>query len=384
MTSRQRMLAALSGQKPDCLPVTTHHIMPSYLARYEGGITAEQFFDKYGFDAIDWTLPHACGAAPGDRFDPAQGEPGFLQSRRIISDQWRITEESLPQGPYQAVRYTVHTPGGQLTCTLESNEHTSWVTEHLIKEKRDIELLARYQTAPLCDREAVEREARRFGDRGIIRGHIPSSDIFGQPGCWQDACCLYGTERLIMETYDDPQWVHEFLSILQARKLTYIRSLSGAPYDILELGGGDGCLSVISPAIFRTFVAPYDSVLIRAAHDAGQRITYHLCGKLMGILEDVAAMEPDAVETFTPAGMGADADLALARKLLGTRICMIGGFDQYHFFTGCSEAATRAEVRRCFDATGGIGYILAPSDHFFEAEERLLRAFVDEARRCIP
>lgn len=183
MTSRQRMLAALSGQKPDCLPVTTHHIMPSYLARYEGGITAEQFFGKYGFDAIDWALPHACGAAPGDRFDPTQGEPGFLQSRRIISDQWRITEEALPQGAYQAIRYTVHTPGGQLTCTLESNEHTSWVTEHLIKEKRDIELLARYQTAPLCDREAIEREARRFGDRGIIRGHIPSSDIFGQPGC---------------------------------------------------------------------------------------------------------------------------------------------------------------------------------------------------------
>lgn len=104
----------------------------------------------------------------------------------------------------------------------------------------------------------------------------------------------------------------------------------------------------------------------------------------MGILGDVAAMEPDAVETFTPAGMGADADLALARRLLGARICMIGGFDQYHFFTGCSEAATRAEVRRCFDATGGIGYILAPSDHFFEAEERLLRAFIDEARRCIP
>ena len=94
-------------------------------------------------------------------------------------------------------------------------------------------------------------------------------------------------------------------------------------------------------------------------------------------------MEPDAMETFTPRGMGGDVDLAEAKRRIGDRVCMIGGFDQFHFFTGCTPEETRAEVRRCFEAAGaGGGFILSPSDHFFEADLGLLEAFADEARKC--
>jgi len=41
-------------------------------------------------------------------------------------------------------------------------------------------------------------------------------------------------------------------------------------------------------------------------------------------------------------------------------------------------------VRKCFnDAGQGGGYILSPSDHFFDADIELLKAFADEARRCV-
>jgi uroporphyrinogen decarboxylase len=153
---------------------------------------------------------------------------------------------------------------------------------------------------------------------------------------------------------------------------------------VLELGGGDGCASVISPRMFDQFVAPYDSALITAAHKAGQRIVYHLCGRLMPMLDSVLAMGPDAVETFAPPGMGGDANLTRAKEKAAGRACMIGGFDQFHFFTKCSPEDTRAEVRRCFrEAGAGGGYILSPSDHFFEAELPLLEAFGAEAAACV-
>ena len=60
-------------------------------------------------------------------------------------------------------------------------------------------------------------------------------------------------------------------------------------------------------------MAPYDCELIQLAHAAGQRIAYHTCGGMMPILELIAAMEPDAMETFTPKGMGGDVDLAQAK-----------------------------------------------------------------------
>jgi uroporphyrinogen-III decarboxylase len=266
---------------------------------------------------------------------------------------------------------------------LQSDEHTTWLTEHVIKEKSDIDILAKYMPAPKCDVNAINKSAEEFGDRGLLRGHIPCFDGFGQPGCWQDASCMFGIENLIMETFMDPQWVHTFLSLLQERKMIFVESLKGAKYDILELGGGDASTTVISPDIFNTFVAPYDAPLIEAAHKAGQKISYHTCGGMMPILEDIASMKSDAMETFSPPAMGGDTNLMEAKARIGDKVCMIGGFDQFHFFTGCSEADTRKEVRRCFEAAGNNGgFILSPSDHFFEADLKLIRAFAEEAREC--
>ena len=104
----------------------------------------------------------------------------------------------------------------------------------------------------------------------------------------------------------------------------------------------------------------------------------------MPFLERIADMAPDAMETFTPPAMGGDADLREAKRRVGGRVCMIGGFDQFHFFTGCTPEETRREVRRCFEEAGpGGGFILSPSDHFFDADLELIRAYADEARRCV-
>jgi hypothetical protein len=383
MSPKRRLLAALERRVPDRLPVTTHHLMSWFLRRHLGGASHAEFFERFGMDPIRWVTPHRPDEAAGEYYDPGQGEPGFLESRRIASDSWRVTAEPVGEPPRAAVRYTVHTPGGRLTTTLEANEQTTWVTEHLVKAKRDVDLIARYATAPKCDVAAVNRAADEAGDGALVRGHVCCFDIFGQPGTWQDACCLVGTQRLILESYDDRPWVRELLETLNRRKLVYIRSTRGARFDLKELGGGDASTTVISPAIFNELVAPYDARLVAAAHEAGQRIVYHTCGGMMPILEDIAAMGADAMETFTLPGLGGDVDLAAAKRRIGDRVCLIGGFDQGRFFARSTPAGTRAEVRRLFEAAGGGGgYILAPSDHFFDADPALIEAFADEARRC--
>jgi uroporphyrinogen-III decarboxylase len=104
---------------------------------------------------------------------------------------------------------------------------------------------------------------------------------------------------------------------------------------------------------------------------------------MMPFLERLAEMKPDAMETFTPSSMGGDTRLAEAKKRIGGKVTMIGGFDQFHFFRGCTPEETRGAVRRCFEEAGRDGgYILSPSDHFFEADLHLLEAFADEAHRC--
>lgn len=384
MDSKSRFLRALSGKKPDRLPVTTHHVMPSYLKTHLGGMDTQTFFDHFHLDPINWAMAYSFSPERGEYYDPTHTELGFMEARRVCSDNWRIEITDLPHPKYATQNFAIHTPEKTLNMVLQSDQYTTWVTEKLVKEKSDIDLIAKYQTYPICDISAINKVAREYGNRGMIRGHIACFDGYGQPGCWQDAACLYGIENLIFATFEDPEWVHSFLRILQGRKEVYIRSLQGASYDLLELGGGDASTTVISPGIFDQFVAPYDQPLIELAHEAGQRIVYHTCGGMMPILENIAQMKPDAMETFTPVGMGADVDLALARKRIGPDICMIGGFDQLHFFKDCTPEQTRAEVRRCFEAAGQDGgFILCPSDHFFDADEELLHAFSEEARNCI-
>ncbi len=383
MTSKQRMICALEGKQPDRLPVTTHHLMDYFLKKYLGGASSREFFDRFGLDAIHWVVAHRPDESAGEYYDPFQVTPGFLEARRVFTDQWQVLSENIPDPQWPTQRFRFVTPKGELSMVLQSNQYTSWVSEHLIKEKSDIDLIGEFVTAPKCDVEAVNREAEAFGERGLLRSHICCFDVFGQPGTWQDAACLVGVERLIMETFDDPDWVHQLLGILQRRKLTYARSLKGAAFDVIEFGGGDASSTVISPTIFDEFVAPYDTPIIAAAHEAGQRIAYHTCGGMMPILERIAAMQPDAMETFTPSRMGGDTDLAEAKRRIGDKVCMIGGLDQHHFFTGCTAEETRAEVRRCFETAGrGGAYILSPSDHFFDADLELLQAFADEASKC--
>lgn len=364
LSVKERFIKAINRQVPDRLPVTTHHIMEHFLNKYMNGASNDEFFEHFGIDPIVWTIPI--------KYD----EKSF--------ENWRVREEELPNNKYKTTRYHISTPKGKLSMVVQANEYTKWVSEHLIKNKSDMEIMGEYMPYPLCDVEEVNRIAERYGDKALIRGHIATFDLFGQPGCWQDAACLMGIEPIIMETYDDPQWVHELLKVFLERKKTFVKSLKGAKYDILELGGGDASSTVISPKLLREFVIPYDTELIQLAHEAGQRIAYHTCGGMMPILEDLASMGMDAMETFSPPGMGGDTDLKEAKRRVGDKVCMIGGFDQFHFFQGCTPEETRKEVRRCFEAAGeNGGYIIAPSDHFFDADVELIKAFADEARNCL-
>ena len=158
MTSKQRLLSAIERKAPDRLPVTTHHVMTFFLEKYMNGIAIDEFFDSVGLDPIVWTAPHAPDETRGEYYDPnhqpneeskryyqpGEGEVGFLESRRISSDNWRIEWEEVPNADFKTVHYRFITPKGTLTTVLQSNKHTSWIAEHLIKEKKDIDMFKKH------------------------------------------------------------------------------------------------------------------------------------------------------------------------------------------------------------------------------------------------
>ena len=355
MTGKERFLKALNREEADRLPVTTHHLQAYFKNKYMKGMDDQSCFDHFGLDPVYWVNGKSAGQGQSLKESEELRIKGAVES-----DEWRIETEEIYDPEYPSVRYTIHTPSGTLSCVIQSNDQTGWQAEYIIKEKKDIDIIIKHAPLYTADKALVNRTAVICGDRGLVRGHIPGFEIYGQPGCWQDMACLTGIEPLIMATFDDPEWIHTMLAYLRDRKLHYIRSLEGVSYDILELGGGDASTTVISPDIFRNFVAPYDSVLIGAAKEAGQKIAYHTCGGMMPILEDIADMGPAAMETLTPPGMGGDVDLAEVKRRVGDRVCLIGGYDQGEYFMRSTAAESRKAVRDAFEAAGEGGDLFYP------------------------
>ena len=115
MTSRQRLLAALEGKAPDRLPATTHHVMTSFLDTCPGGGTALDFFDRFGLDAVAWTvpcLPRSEAAAPRGAVQP---DGSVLDPSALSTPEWRVEAEVTAEIPYRTTRYRITTPGGVLT-----------------------------------------------------------------------------------------------------------------------------------------------------------------------------------------------------------------------------------------------------------------------------
>lgn len=370
MTSRERLLAAYNNEKPDHLPATVHSWMEYFLDTYLGGVDQYEAYEATGLDMVIYDVVYE-----------DKGGMFLYISEMMQTPDWKVDQNTYKKEEgVAATEYAITTPEKIITAKTETNVYTTWITEPPVKEKEDIEILKKYMPYPRIDVKAVNSIADGIGDRGILRTHVFG---YGQPGCWQDACCLYGTTNMIYAAYDDPGWVHSFLKILMVKKLEWLDAMKGARFDVLELGGGDASDTVISPDMFAEFVLPYDKKIVDAIHSIDLRVVYHTCGGMMNILDQIKATGADGSETLTPQGMGGNADLEEIKNKFGEIMFLQGGFDQLHGFKDCSTDVTRSMVFDCFEKAGPDGgYVICPSDHFFDADVANVRAFAEAAKEC--
>ncbi len=364
MTSRERMLTAINNGKPDRLPGQVHCWMPYYLNAYLGGCDQFEAYERFGMDMAIY-----CG--PILTYD----------ERDLANWQWSRTDLGTDADGVHRWIDVYKTPGGELKCTGAANEITPWTTEPLIKTKQDFEIFAKYFPVPTgVDGSPVRAAKERLGDRGILRGGTWG---YGQVGAWQSFCFMVGTQEAIMFAIDEPEWVHHVEQTMVAKQVKVIEMMGGeVPLDLIEIGGGAGSNTVISPNLHEEFCLPYDKLQVDALHAAGFKVVYHLCGGLMKMLDHVVANGSDGLETMTPPSMGADTDLALAEKLVGDKLFFVGGFDQNRGFEHGTPDVVRTMVHELHAACPNGGYICCPSDHFFHGNLENLQAFSDALKEC--
>lgn len=365
MNGRERLLTAINNKKPDRLPCQVHDWMRYFLDTYLGGMDAWQAYDYFDMDPVLYTKPDYI-------YNPSDLEYWDIQKVNggIDSDGNHLWQK------------VITTPEGELVEKYTSNRYTSWITEFLIKTKRDFEIFNKYVPIPeRVDWTPVRETKKRLGEKGIVRSGFFD---FGQGSPWQSfAGCLYPVEEAIFMTYDEPDWIHYVLDCLLEKKLKVIERAEKIELDLVETGGGAGSSTVISPGLHREFCLPYDKKQHAALHAAGTKIVYHLCGGLMPLLELVAENGTDGLETMTPFEMGGDCDLAEASRRVGNKLFFIGGFDQNAGFENGTPQVVRDMVYKLFRSCPEGGYICSPSDHFFFGSVENIRIFVETVKECI-
>jgi uroporphyrinogen decarboxylase len=361
-------MAALNNGKPDRLPCQVHGWMEYYLKTYLDGMDQWQAYDKFGMDRVIYNhVEH--------KFD-----------ERDLAG-WKVEKKELAPPSEDSVswREVITTPEGTLSQVIVKNPFTHYESEHLVKTKEDFEIYSKYWPVPIgLDVSKARADKKRLGEGGLIRtyGYIYYP---GQGSPWQALCYLMGTEPTIMNALDDEQWMNYALESLLEKSLRVISlcSKDDMVSDVIETGGGAGSNTVISPSMFEKFCLPYDTRQNKALQALGTKVVYHLCGGLMAMGDMVVESGADGLETMTPPAMGGDCDLALASEKWGDKLFFIGGFDQNAGFENGSPGEARRLVRECFEATKDHGgYIISPSDHFFNGNPENIQAFVDEAKKC--
>ena len=370
MNSKERLLTALNGGKPDRLPATVHQWQGYHLDKYMGGISDLEAFKKVGLDAQIQYFE-----------DMAQFWLVDADFTKFNTASWKDIPEVISDDPdNRIVHHTIETPKGTLAYKTSGDRKTTWITEYLIKKDEDINLIRDYMPVPKLSLPPIEKRYDEIGDDGILRGFVWGD----QAGCWQHAACLMDITKLIYATFEKPDWVHELLGILLDKKMQFIESMKGARFDLIETGGGSASSTLISPELHKKFCLPYDKKMHDALHDIGLLITYHTCGGTIGIEEYIVENGCDASETLAPPSVGGNQEPWEFKEKAGNRIACIGGVDQFSTLTCGSPETIRNKIHELFEKVGFEGgYICSASDHFFETPPGNLEAFAKAAWECV-
>ncbi len=370
MTSKERLLRALNLEKPDRLPVTVHQWQPYHLETHLGGLIDVEAFESFEMDAQIQYFQ-----------DMGQFWIADADFTKFSTPEWRDAVTVVSDDPDDRVcHHTIHTPEGALTYKTAGDRKTTWITEYLIKRDEDVDLIRKYMPVPPLDPAPLAAAYDALGDRGILRGFVWGD----QAGCWQHAACLMDIQELIFATFDKPDWVHDLLNTLCEKKLAFIESMRGARLDLVETGGGAASSTIISPDIHKTFCLPYDRKLHDALHALGFKTTYHTCGGAKGIEELIVRNGTDASETLAPLSIGGNQEPWDFKKVIGNRLALIGGLDQFNVLSAGTAEEIRAMVFKLFETVGYEGgYILSCTDHFFETPPENIRVYADAARECV-
>ena len=280
MTGRERVTALLRGGEPDHLPFMPITMMLA--ARHNGALYRDYVTDHRVLAeaqmriAEDFGIDHVSVISdPAREVSDLGGAvewfadqpPAVVEQRALLEDKARLLRLRLPDS----------------------------------------------SVAPrMCDRvEGVRLLRERVGRDRIVEGWVE--------GPCAMAADLRGLNRLMLDFFDDPRFVHDLFSFSLEMEFETARAQIAAGADLV--GVGDAAASLIGPRLYSQFVLPYECRLIERIRQAGAWVRLHICGKTRKIFGGMARTGAEIVDLDYPAPVGD------ARAVMGPDQVLLGNLE---------------------------------------------------------
>lgn len=296
MTSRERMLAAISGAGVDHLPFWPK-INDAYVAYRKDPVfkswTLLDFHEYIGSDLHEWA-----------------------ESPVILDEQGESTLVSRPRG--DKVTTIFRLPRGELIQT----ERQSHPDKFPIRSKDDILFMTEWfsGTRYKLSQKALALQStqlEKLGDKGILALGIGRSPLM------HTVELLAGIAETQYMLFDYPNEMEALFDAMHHDLLRRIELM--AQYSVADLLYmiEDTSTTLITPGQYRKYCKPYIHEYDKLCQKYGKKIALHMCGHLYDILGDLGDLHIPVFEAFTTPTVG-NTHLADGRKFC-PETCLIGG-----------------------------------------------------------
>lgn len=336
MRSKERLLAALRGEKLDRTPWSP------FLAYYWEHLP--QDVQKMG----QFAYMKQMGADPLLR--------GF---HHLAGYTYRNVEiEQKVAGKEQFCTY--HTPVGSITerFVFSPAGETWFIADHPVKTAEDFKILQYiYENTVIApDFERFESDMRLYGDDALL---LPTIGVRSKTAFQGLVEHWVGTENLVYAIYDEPEAVEECLAVMTAKDEENVRISLNSSADGF-IFWEDSSTSNISPAMFEKYTKPEIDRWGELIHAGGKLLIHHACGLIRDLLPLMAKSNIDAIESISPPPTG-NITLGDAAKLLPEHIALIGGLESVRLLRGSVDDVVE-DARELLRDMSGRRFILANSD----------------------
>jgi MtaA/CmuA family methyltransferase len=240
--------------------------------------------------------------------------------------------------------------------------------EHFIKVPSDLGKLKLFEplnSVRILDRiNAIETYKTEAGKHYPILGWVE--------GAFAEAADLRGVSEIMMDLYDEPEFVKELLAICLEEGIICAREQIKAGADFI--GIGDAVASLTSPNIYREFILPFEQRLIQEIHNSGGKVKLHICGNITHLLDDMMKTGADIID------IDSMVDLKSTVQRFKGIAAINGNFDPVRIIFNSSPAAIKNAVKDCVAYGDETTFISAGCEIPRDTPYENLKA-VDEALR---